>query len=393
MLLLGIAVGTVGLPSSMAYFSDRITTSDSFVVSLPQPPPPAVPQACIDVIGHHYTVIYLTAGDDTYPPPGQQKSNGDQVIFGLGGNDHITAGNGKDCLIGGDGDDVLIGGNGKDFIDGGAGTDTCSGGNGKNVIINCEGTGATGNVAAPDAVAVTPEPSPTDEWSKTGPDHATAANTPDAPAPTNTPTGDGAASPSPPPNTVACQPFVLTYTGSTQKDGNTTYSYTLIGGGPAASGCKDVASLALPVCFNPDLAGSGGSVISESHPLLPAGWGYAPQHTEAAALATWSVTGPLVGGGPFDAVFSLTLPGKVIPLTPTVATVSLRGGPSQVAGIVVVPAPGGCTAPTPAASPPSDPRRSGDGHGSFIPGTNATSNQPPARPSPTPGQPAGNADY
>jgi Ca2+-binding RTX toxin-like protein len=105
-----------------------------------QPPSqPAVPAACIAVIGtpKPEDIIYLTDGDDVWPAPGE-KSNGKQVIFGLGGNDTITSGNGKDCLIGGPGNDTLIGDNGKDYFDGGSDTDTCLGGNGKETIRNCE---------------------------------------------------------------------------------------------------------------------------------------------------------------------------------------------------------------------------------------------------------------
>jgi len=194
---------------------------------------------------------------------------------------------------------------------------------------------------------------------------------------------------------VACQPFALTYTGSTQKDGNTTYSYTLIGGGAAASGCKDIASVALPVCFNPDLVGGGGSVVSESHPSTPAGWGYEAHGSESSPLATWTAIGPFIGSGPFDAVFSLTLKGTVIPLTPIVATVSLVGSKTAiVAGTVVVPAPEGCAiASASTATPTPDPVRSGDGHGSFVAGPNATNSVAPTRRVPAPPSPVGNASY
>ena len=375
----------------------------AFDVATPPPPPaPSVPQACIDVIGPHYEVVYLTDSDDVYPPPGQAKSNGSQVIFGLGGNDQITAGNAKDCLIGGDGNDVLVGGNGKDYIDGGADTDTCSGDNGKDVIVNCEGAGSAGSplsAAAPRVLNGTVDATPTPGLieNNTAPGSKAEASPPASPADASSPTPAGSTPmPSTQPSTtaVACQPLTLTYTGATSKDGNTTYSYTLIGGGAAASGCKDVSSIVLPVCFNPDLAEEGGSVISESHPSTPAGWGYEPQGSESTSLATWTAIGPFVGSGPFDAVFSLTLKATVIPLVPTVATVSLVGSNTPiVAGTVVVPAPEGCTiAPVTAATPTPDPVRSGNGNGSFVTGPNATSNDAPPRRTPSPST-VGNADY
>ena len=194
---------------------------------------------------------------------------------------------------------------------------------------------------------------------------------------------------------VACQPFSLTYTGATAKDGNTTYSYTLMGGGATASGCKDISSVVLPVCFNPGLVGGGGLVISESHPLTPTGWGYQAGGSEASRLATWVASGKLVGSGPFNAVFSLTLRGTVIPLVPAIATVQLAGtDPAQAAGTVVVPAPVGCSVlptTTGASGTPPDPTRSGNGHGSFIAGPNATSKTPPKLAS-TP-SPIGTAEY
>ena len=104
----------------------------------PSPIHPPIPAACSGSDWTDATIVVLTEGDDTYPPVGTDKSNGKQIVFGLGGNDHINGGNGKDCLVGGDGNDTLVGGNGADYIDGGPGTDTCDGGNGPNTIVNCE---------------------------------------------------------------------------------------------------------------------------------------------------------------------------------------------------------------------------------------------------------------
>lgn len=53
---------------------------------------------------------------------------GNDVLFGLGGNDHLDGGLGKDRLYGGAGNDVLDGGWGDDQLFGGADNDTLNGG-------------------------------------------------------------------------------------------------------------------------------------------------------------------------------------------------------------------------------------------------------------------------
>jgi Ca2+-binding RTX toxin-like protein len=66
--------------------------------------------------------------------------DGENSIFGKGGNDFLTGGAGDDRLFGGDDDDHLLGESGDDFIRGGADDDTLWGGEGADTLI-----GDTGN--------------------------------------------------------------------------------------------------------------------------------------------------------------------------------------------------------------------------------------------------------
>ena len=153
--LIVAAIAGYEVRSTTAYFSQAL--SQPLNLSTAPPTHPPIPAECA---GHEWqgaTIVVLTEGDDVYPPVGaEHQNNGKQIVFGLGGNDHITGGNGKDCLVGGEGDDTLVGGNsadvllggpgndtitggnGPDYIDGGPGTDACDGGSGPNTILNCE---------------------------------------------------------------------------------------------------------------------------------------------------------------------------------------------------------------------------------------------------------------
>jgi Ca2+-binding RTX toxin-like protein len=59
---------------------------------------------------------------------------GNDVIFGGKGRDHLDGGKGHDWLFGGAGNDVIRGGKGRDYIDGGAGFDDVQGGRGRDTI-------------------------------------------------------------------------------------------------------------------------------------------------------------------------------------------------------------------------------------------------------------------
>ncbi|WP_068112037.1 calcium-binding protein [Tropicimonas marinistellae] len=69
--------------------------------------------------------IVGTGGDDIITPLTQPvgATPGDDVIWGLAGNDEIDGGDGADTIEGGAGDDTLYGGAGSDTINGGDGSD------------------------------------------------------------------------------------------------------------------------------------------------------------------------------------------------------------------------------------------------------------------------------
>ncbi|GDX03920.1 peroxidase family protein [Buttiauxella sp. A111] len=60
--------------------------------------------------------------------------NGNDSLFGMGGNDQVSGGGGNDFLDGGDGIDNLQGGNGNDVMIGGAGADVMAGGTGNDIL-------------------------------------------------------------------------------------------------------------------------------------------------------------------------------------------------------------------------------------------------------------------
>lgn len=66
--------------------------------------------------------------------------DGDDVAYGLGGNDTLTGGAGNDVLYGDDGNDTVEGGDGNDRIIGGAGSNTLNGGAGDDVFIGGAGS-------------------------------------------------------------------------------------------------------------------------------------------------------------------------------------------------------------------------------------------------------------
>ena len=64
---------------------------------------------------------------------------GNDVVFGLGGNDTIRAGSGNDYISGDDGDDTIYGEAGNDYLYGGDGVDIIEGGTGNDVINGSDG--------------------------------------------------------------------------------------------------------------------------------------------------------------------------------------------------------------------------------------------------------------
>jgi Ca2+-binding RTX toxin-like protein len=64
---------------------------------------------------------------------------GDDVIYGLGGDDQLSGGEGDDGVMGGAGADVLYGNGGNDLLVGGAGDDALAGGAGADVLRGSAG--------------------------------------------------------------------------------------------------------------------------------------------------------------------------------------------------------------------------------------------------------------
>ncbi len=75
--------------------------------------------------------------------------DGDDKLYGLGGNDTLSGGNGADELSGGEGSDTLLGGAGDDWLSGDTGSDTLQGGAGDDRLSGDTGSdtliGGTGN--------------------------------------------------------------------------------------------------------------------------------------------------------------------------------------------------------------------------------------------------------
>jgi len=84
-----------------------------------------------------FTVKVGTQGDDSNTAPGL--GNGDDIAFGLGGNDNFAGLAGNDVLNGDQGNDRLDGGSGADTLFGGSGADTLLGGVGGDVLYGGAG--------------------------------------------------------------------------------------------------------------------------------------------------------------------------------------------------------------------------------------------------------------
>lgn len=67
-------------------------------------------------------------------------TNGNDLIFALGGSDKVTGNGGDDCIVGGGGSDKLLGNNGDDVILGGDGSDSIEGNNGEDMLFGGAGS-------------------------------------------------------------------------------------------------------------------------------------------------------------------------------------------------------------------------------------------------------------
>lgn len=100
----------------------------TFVIEEVAPNPYPVPEVCTGTYGapivgtERSDVINGTNGNDLIYALG-----GSDVVNGRGGDDCIVGGNGSNSLVGGAGNDVIIGGNSADSIQGDAGNDTLYG--------------------------------------------------------------------------------------------------------------------------------------------------------------------------------------------------------------------------------------------------------------------------
>ena len=72
---------------------------------------------------------------------GDQITNGDNVVFGFGGEDNITTGDGNDQIFGGDGEDNIRAGRGNDVVNAGADTDDVFLGGGADILVFEQGGG------------------------------------------------------------------------------------------------------------------------------------------------------------------------------------------------------------------------------------------------------------
>ncbi len=107
-----------------------------------------------EVGGTNDGTVFGTDGNDVMNP-GYVDANGDiidgndaillddvgndDLIYGLGGNDTINAGNGDDEVYGGEGNDSIAGSAGKDTVYGDAGNDIVRGGDGADTVYGGEG--------------------------------------------------------------------------------------------------------------------------------------------------------------------------------------------------------------------------------------------------------------
>ncbi len=111
---------------------------------------------------------------------------------------------------------------------------------------------------------------------------------------------------------ATCTALKVTGSAPVVANGQTTYGYTLTGGGAL---CKNVSYVAIPVCFSPGLAPSG-LVINETHPGLGNSvWTYAPQDGRGpfGKRVKWGSVS--AGSGPFSGTFTFTVPGTNIATT------------------------------------------------------------------------------
>lgn len=83
--------------------------------------------------------VYGTAAGETLRGTNVLAASIDDLIYGYGGDDNITAGDGNNVVYGGDGNDGILGGNDSDLFYGEAGNDNLNGGNGNDFLFGGDG--------------------------------------------------------------------------------------------------------------------------------------------------------------------------------------------------------------------------------------------------------------
>jgi len=94
-----------------------------------------VPEACEALDIDFTNPIYGTERSEIL-----RGTNGNDLIFALGGSDYVDGKGGDDCIIGGNGSDYINGGDGEDSIFGGPGSDLIIGGNQNDYLDGQQGS-------------------------------------------------------------------------------------------------------------------------------------------------------------------------------------------------------------------------------------------------------------
>ncbi len=159
-------VGALHYSASLGYqgWASVVRIGDDLIIDTPSRPhrfrKPSKPSFHIEVKDHFNgeAVEFLNAGGVTYALAASaigsldadiiggthsrdvlRGLDGDDWLFGNGGNDRVDTGEGDDIAFGGDGNDKLLGRSGDDRLDGGEGNDRINGGSGNDWILGQAG--------------------------------------------------------------------------------------------------------------------------------------------------------------------------------------------------------------------------------------------------------------
>jgi Ca2+-binding RTX toxin-like protein len=113
-MLLNLAVGSYGGQPDPSQYPAQMQVDYVRAYALPDGS---------SVVQHGIPPVFGTGGDDNMTAPG----GGGQVLYGVAGNDTMTAQDGSNTLFGGDGNDLITGGSGFTQVNGNKGDDTVIG--------------------------------------------------------------------------------------------------------------------------------------------------------------------------------------------------------------------------------------------------------------------------